>query len=835
MVIIMDYRYLATTIIALFYLSGWTDVGEVMADQNAGPTQMQRIINLMNAATAENCWALETRDLELTEGVVRRRPKFHEESNSFSYHNSSLLLHLHKTALSRALYYSFIYQRLNHSSNFIYEPNIMQLYMASTAHVSANPGWTDGSALWFDNNSTYPNWMMRTVSFNTTLQLFGIRAWSGDDKFDTNLLREPMDKAPDGHVLVDSREKNYTDSYFKFCPYTRHNDWSRFWWPDNKNYQDSLRKNIYTVGVKTSPSTGKFDSGAFEDVRFFGPAQVYMSSREEIVPVLMTEPYFDCGRSNRWIVSMTSPVVNFMPRYIGWTFLQRPRFVAIAGMDIEFEKLDINPCPLSESNPPPNFFADTAKCRDTTVCEPVSHRRGGYQCVCKAGLYYPWEQSGPFQSDAIEQATEEQYNSGAFDCVTADELRHFRGNVSAYIDRSESYETLDTNKWSDAQSVFDMVSEVTRANCLLKASSKFHLSRETGYGEFRQFEAQGRTALRISHYLSNFLQNVYDLVSILMANGEYQDVSRFPQYTLEGLSETHIYGEVISAMMSDDKLASIGVFFDSAMFYSAKKQTKEMFGPFAYREETGEVRAIDFAGFSSKYIDKDWFREAKGHGEAIIDNIGNFNDIPTYISSAKITFKAPQYEDGEWVGPTFKCDGMVRDWVLTYRVPFYGLDSTDAALEFKGVVAVDVSLADLDINQCPTEGDVNKIFGNTAKCHYETQHCVPLSGRGFRFGSYQCVCRHGYKHPFSSMAWFDGETMEQEYEKKQDGQSNRYDELRCNEIVVEPIRTFDPNLGGGTVPTTGGGTSGAEPVPRSLSLMVMTLLLHHLYNHRGVS
>ena len=234
MVIIMDYRYLATTIIALFYLSGWTDVGEVMADQNAGPTQMQRIINLMNAATAENCWALETRDLELPKGVVRRRPKFHEESNSFSYHDSSLLLHLHKTALSRALYYSFIYQRLNHSSNFIYEPNIMQLYMASTAHVSANPGWTDGSALWFDNNSTYPNWMMRTVSFNTTLQLFGIRAWSGDDKFDTNLLREPMEKAPDGHVLVDSREKNYTDSYFKFCPYTRHNDWSRFWWPDNK-------------------------------------------------------------------------------------------------------------------------------------------------------------------------------------------------------------------------------------------------------------------------------------------------------------------------------------------------------------------------------------------------------------------------------------------------------------------------------------------------------------------------------------------------------------------------------------------------------------------------
>ena len=39
----------------------------------------------------------------------------------------------------------------------------------------------------------------------------------------------------------------------------------------------------------------------------------------------------------------------------------------MVGKDIEFDKLDINPCPLSEGNPQPNLFAGIARCRSTTV------------------------------------------------------------------------------------------------------------------------------------------------------------------------------------------------------------------------------------------------------------------------------------------------------------------------------------------------------------------------------------------------------------------------------------------------------------------------------------
>ena len=63
-------------------------------------------------------------------------------------------------------------------------------------------------------------------------------------------------------------------------------------------------------------------------------------------------------------------------------------------------------------------------------CEPLDGfglQRGGYQCVCRKGLYYPWGQNGPFQGVDIEQSTEEQYTNGTFDCVTPE------GNVPGRI------------------------------------------------------------------------------------------------------------------------------------------------------------------------------------------------------------------------------------------------------------------------------------------------------------------------------------------------------------------------------------------------------------------
>lgn len=52
-------------------------------------------------------------------------------------------------------------------------------------------------------------------------------------------------------------------------------------------------------------------------------------------------------------------------------------------------------------------------------CEPLNgfgFRRGGYQCVCRPGYYYPWWHDGPFLGLEIEEATNDEYAIG-FDCI----------------------------------------------------------------------------------------------------------------------------------------------------------------------------------------------------------------------------------------------------------------------------------------------------------------------------------------------------------------------------------------------------------------------------------
>lgn len=53
---------------------------------------------------------------------------------------------------------------------------------------------------------------------------------------------------------------------------------------------------------------------------------------------------------------------------------------------------------------------------ETLGFEGWGFRRGGYQCACQPGYYYPWWHDGPFLGEEIEQATKEEYENG-FDCL----------------------------------------------------------------------------------------------------------------------------------------------------------------------------------------------------------------------------------------------------------------------------------------------------------------------------------------------------------------------------------------------------------------------------------
>ncbi|XP_060582788.1 uncharacterized protein LOC132739151 [Ruditapes philippinarum] len=836
--------------------------------------KFDEIMDKMTAVTAENCHSKPRSELELPKESVSHVPVYNKLLSNVYFANRSMLLHMHNLAFNRAFYYSFIYQRMNTSDDFEHQPGLMYLYMSAAADVSASPGWVNGSSLLFDNNCTYPNWYT-TVDFNTTLSLFGPRAWRADDYNEPqNYLRESTNRTINVEDYATGTVPNYTDESYKYAPYTRYEydptdarqEKPLFWWPDSRGYKDSLRKFTYSVGIKFSNQTGKFTRDDFEGIPFFGPPQPGQTDTDITLPVLFTKPYFDCGRSNRWITTMSAPVVDFTPRYSSWIHLRRPRFVAVVGIDGVFERIDINQCPFSEGNDPPNMFAGTHRCRETTMCEPISgygFRRGGYQCVCLPGYYYPSSHDGPFQGWEIEQATLEEYEHG-FDCLKAEGMQVVPNQMPEFVrrkkrstlytatkkdefllltspmleqsaspklrlvanrkrrsaDGSEQYvaatyrkqfvkrydgetkkfrkkrEAFEYDSWEKMSNIRQRFFNVTKESCRSKECFELYLPGDAGYGVERQFEAQGRTALRLSHFLSNFLQNVDEYEQFGNLKGD------------RGLNETHIFGEVLATVMGDFKVLGAGAYFDQYKFQVSPPVnttdprysnaiTRELFGPFSWRIQNPSdgldaFRAIDSAGIAAyRYIDEPWFRKMKQRWATNFHSLKKFIDkqmirsSPNSTSSIRfehypITYSAPSYEDGEWSRPEFKCDGYIDDWVSTYTVPFFGLNSDKSQIEFKGVIRIHVKLKYLDINQCPADIYVANTFKNTAKCDFRSQYCVPLPGKGFEQGAYKCVCRQGYVYPFTDLSWFfHGQTMEEEYSKKSLGEPNRYDTLRC--------------------------------------------------------
>jgi len=102
------------------------------------------------------------------------------------------------------------------------------------------------------------------------------------------------------------------------------NGWYDLFLPDgwDKKGLDSARKFTYDIGVKYSNETGKFSSPEFEAKVLFGPPSPGQKETDWL-PVMFTEPYFDCGRLDRWIISAVSPIVDQVPRYLDWFHLRR--------------------------------------------------------------------------------------------------------------------------------------------------------------------------------------------------------------------------------------------------------------------------------------------------------------------------------------------------------------------------------------------------------------------------------------------------------------------------------------------------------------------------------
>ena len=62
---------------------------------------------------------------------------------------------------------------------------------------------------------------------------------------------------------------------------------------------------------------------------------------------------------------------------------------------------------------------------------------------------------------------------------------------------------------------------------------------------------------------------------------------------------------------------------------------------------------------------------------------------------------------------------------------------------------------------------------------------VPDYESGYYLASYRCMCKANYEFPFIDYgsSFFEGATVEKEYEKKIKGQPNIYDRLKCRPVL----------------------------------------------------
>ena len=266
------------------------------------------------------------------------------------------------------------------------------------------------------------------------------------------------------------------------------------------------------------------------------------------------------------------------------------------------------------------------------------------------------------------------FKFGNYGYVSA--LAKINGNKAISHAVKEEFEMFDEGKWSEAQTVMQKA-QLNPVSCYKPIT----LTKGIISGAPEQFEAQGRTALGIAHFLSNFLQNSWALHDILYTISECLETP-YKHY----LNESHVFADVIATLMGDIKLSGVGVYFDRNKFATAEKVSKELFGPYVHRSNYdnngyAEFRAIDLAGYGT-YTDEDWFVEIKRKWAINLDSLDHFSDSSATFTDTKISYRAPVYTDGEWTGPMYKCNGMLSDWVFTYRVPFFGSGGSDRELSF---------------------------------------------------------------------------------------------------------------------------------------------------------
>jgi len=746
-----------------------------------------KIREKLDKVNADNCRIVDVNDLFLDLDTVSHIPDIKYFGIDPIFPNRTNLLHVHNLAISRAFFYSYILQKVNDEA----EPGFMYYFLSTIADVAANK-FINASAIYYGPNLAFtPSYK---GFYNKTMPLFAPRAYRSDDFNDPYHLSgtstlNTMVATDLGAINTKFMSTNYTNEQYKV------NEWYNAWLPDTTKRQDS--KTTYTVQIA-------YGNGTNSTFVWHGPP----AASDIPGPVKWTRPYFDCGRSNKWIIGATVPIPDIFPRHTGWRHIEIPINVAVSVIEMDFERLDINQCPIGQGNPEPNKFAGTARCKpETTECEPIygfGFRRGGYQCRCRPGFRLPKVVRTPFLGEVLERANNVQHAKG-FNCLKNGYLAVKTQNVNklSEIDRQRLIGQITTatglytnythNREVDPAWVVDRVINMNARNChqfKMYQKENLVLRDDLAFGKEQQFENQARMALRLANFISGFLQSVH-------INENFAEF-RVPD---KQLTEDQLIGEILSIVIGDYQIEGAGILFDTNQFGKHK-----YFAPYAYKEEktsrnfyvTDLTRTRQWN--EDMYVDDEFFRKIKIRWTSYVEELETFtNKIHIRYNSSglysikydyyPLQYKAAQLEHGQWSSPYFDCGGFHNKWLVKYGVPFFGWDKIKSKLEFKGIVLVNMRFTDLSFSQCEGDEYAANAFKNTHKCDRASSFCVPVQGRRFETPAYKCECKQGYEYPFNDeFSYFDGQVLEAEYSRLLINQPSRFGTLKCRIAAASSIQ-----------------------------------------------
>jgi hypothetical protein len=317
--------------------------------------RIDEIMEKINAVNADNCYLKQPSELQLIEDVVYYPPTVELLKKSIILSNRTQLLHTRNVAHKNAILYSYQLQNLFDFD----QPGLMYYYLHSTADITGAQAYLNQSGVIYDTDKAYAHWYKNY--FNKTVPRYGPLAWRDDDFYDAfNWKNEWTNQTIRIVDLGAGRSNLYTSKYYKG------NDWYFTWLPDSSATDLYNGKVVHYFKLTTAKGKGLFDENS-QFLQFYGPP----GAEDTPSQMKWTKPYFDCGKSNKWIISAVSPIVDVYPRHTEYRNVQSFRYLAVATAAVDFIMMDINQCDdfnpnQDQTQTTKNYFAGTHKCKKTT-------------------------------------------------------------------------------------------------------------------------------------------------------------------------------------------------------------------------------------------------------------------------------------------------------------------------------------------------------------------------------------------------------------------------------------------------------------------------------------